>query len=167
VVALELNIFNPVLKPIHTILSFLGHPLGMIEDKMDNAGPSLNPYEAPPLEMKAIFKRYQKMKVAEINGDEAVIDFSRSQLPHDVTVLESIKSSRLVHIFDQFYVEDEDNSFSIKDSPVYSQSALPGNNVSAVMSHFQFRAIFYYISLLSNRMVMVLNIFIKCGLIQQ
>ena len=107
--------------------------LWLIESsKMENTKPSLDAHSTPPLEFKEIFKKCQKLKLAEIDNDINILDFSRSDIPHDVEALKRIDSSQLEAIFRRFVPNDDNDNGHItyESSPIFRHKALPGRNFS-------------------------------------
>jgi hypothetical protein len=96
---------------------------------MSGTAPLLDAHEAPPLALKELYKRYQRLKFEDLDLDPEVLDFNKDHLGDDVEVSKPIKSSYLESIFSRF-VEADDSKLSIQeDSPVYIHKRLPGRNL--------------------------------------
>ncbi|KAL3421610.1 amidase [Phlyctema vagabunda] len=86
----------------------------------------LNPYEAPPQDMKDVFKRYQKMKPDLVVNQADVVDFQLHphRHAHQFKCSRNIPSSTLKHVFGRFM--DTDGHIDYPDISVYSSIDLPG-----------------------------------------
>jgi hypothetical protein len=88
--------------------------------------PSLNPHEAPPVDLKDIFKKHQKAKLLDCEADPNILDFNKTPLPLGIKLKETISSSKLAPIFHHFAPEDDHSCHGRDGSPVYCHDALPG-----------------------------------------
>lgn len=88
--------------------------------------PAIDAHEAPPPDLKNLFKKYQKLSLSELEKDEALIDFGRG-----VTQLDpqsSISGAKLSAIFSHFTGE----SCTVEDQQIYSPDCLPGTASSCL-----------------------------------
>jgi hypothetical protein len=102
--------------------------------------PSLNAHESPPHALKELYKRYQKLKLEDLDFDSKVIDLSKNYISDDTVILKPIPLAHLQSIFGRFVDEDDKLLATIQDSPVYSQKRLPGRRFY-FMLRFSFKLI--------------------------
>ncbi|KAL5350792.1 hypothetical protein ACLOAV_004363 [Pseudogymnoascus australis] len=87
--------------------------------------PLLDAREQPPQFIKDIFKRFQRLPLAEISTDSHILDFTKGILPKGARLDREISSEDLQSIYHRFVGDGKD--FDVPDSqPVYSCEALPG-----------------------------------------
>jgi hypothetical protein len=96
---------------------------------MDETPPLLDAHEAPPLGLKELYKRYQKLKLEDLDFDLEVLDFNKACLGGDMEVLKPIPSPHLESIFSRFVQEDSNSSSVTQDALVYGHKKLPGKNL--------------------------------------
>jgi alkylated DNA repair protein alkB family protein 1 len=92
-------------------------------EELHSTKPVMDPREPPPVYMKGVFKRYQKMKPAEIEQDTGVLDF-KHPLSDDIEITGFIAKERLAKVFKGF-LEDVDTPV-MEDQMIYCHKALPG-----------------------------------------
>jgi hypothetical protein len=85
---------------------------------------ALDAREAPPQPLKDIFKRYQKIPLAQIDDDCGIFDFDRRGLPGDVQACGEVKWTKLKDVFSRFMGEQ----YSIPEinQPIWGLEGLPG-----------------------------------------
>lgn len=106
---------------------------------------SPSPYAAPPIEMKELFKKYQKSKsVDELDKHLDLIDFEKfGQLPNELVTEGSLLANELLPIFQSFAQEDIEGVVA-KDANIYAYKALPGEKrISHCCFFIPFNYIFY------------------------
>jgi hypothetical protein len=96
---------------------------------MDEKPPLLDAHAAPPAGLKELYKRYQKLKLEDLDIDPEVLDFNKAHLGDDVEVLKPIPSPHLGSIFSRFVQEDGNNSSVTQDALVYGHKRLPGKDL--------------------------------------
>jgi hypothetical protein len=116
---------------------------------MDENPPLLDAHEAPPVGLKELYKRYQKLKLEDLDFDLEVLDFNKARLGDDMEVLKPIPSQHLESILSRF-VQEESNSSSItQDALVYGHERLPGKNLFSYCARvLQFPPSSYHIRIL-------------------
>lgn len=105
---------------------------------MTEATPMLDAHGVPPKVLKELYKRYQKLKLDDLDTDLEILDFKRAQIQADIELLELIESSRLASIFSGFAKEECSNLSMLKDAPVYSHKRLPGMAVFYSLLFYQY-----------------------------
>lgn len=96
---------------------------------MSEPTPFLDAHQAPPQGLKELYKRFQRLKIDELDSDPEILDFEKVQLLDAVEILEPIKSSLLTSIFSRFAAEDNGNLSYIQDAPVYCHKKVPGRGL--------------------------------------
>ena len=98
---------------------------------------NLDPHERPPINVRNVYKKYQRMKLKELDRDQDIIDLSSDT---------SASSNRKVHVVKEYAAEDLTATFlafagkdeNIEDldlpasMPVYEHEDMPGKTVSLV-----------------------------------
>lgn len=88
--------------------------------------PDLDPHEAPPQDMKHTFKKYQKLKPAQLAQESDLIDIgSCSGLPEGFEFSGNIPATKLQTLFGRF-IGTEIGNMVPSDAKVYSSQDLPG-----------------------------------------
>jgi hypothetical protein len=82
----------------------------------------LNAHEAPPASIKEIFKRYQKIKLAELDSDKGIIIVSSPDPSEGLEVVDEISGSQLSSLFSEFC----DERVTSEGQLVYHHTGLPG-----------------------------------------
>jgi hypothetical protein len=90
--------------------------------------PSLNAYEAPPSAIKEVFKKYQKIKPAELLADKDILDFSREPPPDSVQLDSVLAVDSLKAAFHTFLDGETALNESLVEVKVYSLKQLPGRS---------------------------------------
>lgn len=96
---------------------------------MDGKPLLLDAHEAPPVGLKELYKRYQKLKLEDLDFDLEVLDFNKARVGDDMEVLKPIPSPYLESIFSRFVQEESDGSSITQDALVYGHKRLPGKNL--------------------------------------
>jgi alkylated DNA repair protein alkB homolog 1 len=112
----------------------------------------LNPHEKPPAHIRDIFKRYQKIKAADLTQDADLVDFERlgrhASSVHEIGLLDRetlLKACKAI--------EDESEETEISRSllpealerPIYEYTNLPGKFITHTP------LIFYHLHILYER----------------
>ncbi|KAH8816090.1 oxidoreductase [Xylogone sp. PMI_703] len=88
----------------------------------NNAGTCLNAHEAPPQQLKAVFKKYQKLKLDEITQDEN-LEISSNNYKQETR---TISSRHLRDVFAQFLNQEIPENDDLEDVHIYSSEKVPG-----------------------------------------
>jgi len=93
----------------------------------------LDPHERPPDHIRNVYKKYQKMKLRDLDKDPDIIDFKRGlseEQKRHIKVIKEWKPEELTPAFRAFegIQEPSDSQGSLIDSPivVYEHSDMPG-----------------------------------------
>ena len=93
----------------------------------------LDPHEKPPDHIRNVYKKYQKMKLRDLDKDPDIIDFKRGlseEQKRNIKVIKEYKPEELASAFRAFegIQEPTDSQGSLIDSPilVYEHSNMPG-----------------------------------------
>lgn len=89
---------------------------------------NLNAHAPPPSEIKDIFKKYQKLKVEEIDLDPSILDFSRAELPDGCVPTRTINGLKLASTIQDFLGAGSSVQSPIEAAPIYSDTRLPGRD---------------------------------------
>lgn len=102
----------------------------------------LQAHDRPPNSIRTIYKKYQRLKVSEVDNDPDVIDLARldpDDLPASIKLLESMPSNDLRLAFDEFVQEtnsadvEEKPAGLIEDIPVFTHELVSGQLDAAQM----------------------------------
>ncbi|KAF1980736.1 hypothetical protein K402DRAFT_387620 [Aulographum hederae CBS 113979] len=52
----------------------------------------LDPYAKPPEEMRIVYKKYQKMKLHDLDSDQSIIDLQKGLLDHQLSQVKSVRT---------------------------------------------------------------------------
>jgi hypothetical protein len=96
---------------------------------MSEPAPLLDARQVPPQGLKELYKRYQKLKIDDLEFDSEILDFKKDPPLDGIEVLEPIKSSDLASIFRRFAEGENGNPSIVQDSPVYGLKKLPGRDL--------------------------------------
>ncbi|OCK84658.1 hypothetical protein K432DRAFT_107599 [Lepidopterella palustris CBS 459.81] len=94
--------------------------------------PALDPYEKPPDHIRNVYKKYQKMKLKDLDQDVDIIDFARGLSDgqkESLTVIRELEFDQLVPVLKAF--EGPESAPRIMDSPIhiYEHLDLPGLHI--------------------------------------
>jgi hypothetical protein len=100
---------------------------------------NLDPHERPPISIRNIYKKYQKMKVKELDRDRDIIDLSSdasASSNNKVHVVKEYAAGDLAVTFLAFAGEDENlEDLDLPASiPAYEHEDMPGKTVCVVTS---------------------------------
>lgn len=94
---------------------------------------SLDPHQRPPDGIRAVYKKYQKMKPAELDNDPDILDLkpdSHTALPAKVHVAKELQIEHLRNTFWTFTGDDPGSEAqlgtSAKPMAVYEHEDMPG-----------------------------------------
>lgn len=97
----------------------------------------LDPHQRPPDSIRNVYKKYQKMKLKDIDLDEDIIDLSSdasASLSSKVRVVKQYTAEDLTAIFGSFAGEEGDQELQAtrlpKSIPVYEHDDMPGREAT-------------------------------------
>ncbi|KAI9743015.1 MAG: hypothetical protein M1818_003310 [Claussenomyces sp. TS43310] len=88
---------------------------------MTDLKPNLDAHEAPPQELRDLFKRYQKLGQPEIDLHDTLVDVNTS-VPEKVKLISHLAGEKLSSSFSQL----TGKTCTVDDKPVFAYNALPG-----------------------------------------
>ncbi|KAF2123551.1 oxidoreductase [Dothidotthia symphoricarpi CBS 119687] len=95
---------------------------------------NLDPHERPPLSIRNVYKKYQKMKMKDLDQDVEIVDLSRhisTLLDSKVRVVKHLSMTDLMSAFQAFARQDLDieSVETSSDVPVYEHEDMPGLHI--------------------------------------
>ncbi|KAF2729444.1 hypothetical protein EJ04DRAFT_588821 [Polyplosphaeria fusca] len=93
---------------------------------------TLDPHQRPPGAIRDVYKRFQKLKPADVDSDTSIVDLERNGSAGDaqVKVIGELHSSRLNGIFRAFAGDDALEDLVDKPVPVYEHAAMAGLQIT-------------------------------------
>lgn len=93
----------------------------------------LSAYDRPPDAVRNRYKEYSKIALSDVDNDPGILDLQRldrDQLPHGVTVTQSLSSQDLRLAFDDFisggHSTADEHAPLAEDIPVYAHNSISG-----------------------------------------
>jgi alkylated DNA repair protein alkB family protein 1 len=93
----------------------------------------LDPHERPPMSIRNVYKKYQKMKLKDLDRDQEIIDLSSdasASSSSKVRVVKQYAAEDLTATFRAFAGEDAklENMGLLNPIPVYEHEDMPGRS---------------------------------------
>lgn len=93
---------------------------------MSTANQPLDPYEAPPSDLREIFKKYKNLKPDQLSDDLDLLNFNLLPECQSSISIKAVEGVPAAHIMETFGRFAHLNGTVPRDATVYSSETLPG-----------------------------------------